>query len=55
MPSTRRQKAKARKLREMGLMSGFQNMDVGLGNENTNPTERELSDVIGNSENRCDV
>ena len=39
----------------MGLMSDFEKMDVLLGNENTNPIERELSDVIGNSENRCDV
>ena len=52
MHSTRRQKAKARKSREM---SDFDNMDVILGNENTNLLERELSDVIGNSENHCDI
>ena len=42
MPSTRRQKAKARKSREMDMMSDFDNMDVIIGNENTNPIERGL-------------
>ena len=55
MPSTRREKAKARKSRKMDFMSDFENMDVLLGNENTNLIERELSDVIGNSENHCNV
>ena len=55
MPSTRRQKAKATKTREMDMMSDFENMDVVLGNENTNPIERELSVVIGSLENHCDI
>ena len=54
MPSTRRQKAKARKSREMDVMSDFENMDVILGIDNINPIERELSNVIGNSEGHCD-
>ena len=33
------------------MMSYFESMDVILGIENTNPIERDLSDVIGNSEN----
>ena len=55
MPSTRRQKAKTRKSGEMDVMSDFENMDVVLGNENTNFIERELSDVIGNPENHCNI
>ena len=49
MPSTRRQKAKARKSREMVMLSDFDNMDVMIGNENTNPIERELSNAIQES------
>ena len=44
MPSTRKQKAKARKSREMDMMSYFDNLDVMLGNDNNNPIERELVD-----------
>ena len=36
MRSTRRQKVNARKSREMDMISDFKNMDVILGNENTN-------------------
>ena len=32
MPSTRRQKAEARKFREMDKISDFDNMDVMIGN-----------------------
>ena len=49
MPSTRRQKAKARKSREMGMISDFGNLDVMLGNENINPIERELAEVMEQS------
>ena len=49
MPSTRRQKAKARKSREMDMMFDYENMDVILGSVNVSPIERELSNVIGNS------
>ena len=55
MPSTRRQKTKARKSREMDMMSDFDNMDVILGNDNVIPIERELSEVIGNSESHFDM
>ena len=37
------------------MMSDFENKNVIFGNENTNSIERELSDVIGNSENHCDI
>ena len=49
MPSTRRQKAKARKSREMDMMSDFENLDVMLGNSNNNPIERELAEAIDQS------
>ena len=49
MPSTRRQKAKARKSREMDMMSDFENLDVKLGNSNNNPIERELAEAIDQS------
>ena len=46
MPSTRRQKAKARKSREMDMLSDIENMDVMLLNGSNNPIERELADAI---------
>ena len=49
MPSTRRQKAKARKSREMDILSDIENMDVMLGNGDTNPRERELADAFEQS------
>ena len=55
MPSTRRQEAKARKSRELDMMSDFENMDVILGKDNIIPIERELSNLFGNSENHCDT
>ena len=55
MPSTRKQKAKARKSREMDMMSDFENMDVMIGNQNTNPIERDFSNMIGNVENNQDI
>ena len=36
MPSIRRRKAKARKSREMDMMSDSDNLDIMLGNENIN-------------------
>ena len=49
MPSTRRQKAKARKSREMDMMSDLDNSDIMLGNGNDNPIERELASAIEQS------
>ena len=46
MPSTTNQKAKARKSREMDMMSDFDNLDVMIGNENANHIERELAKAI---------
>ena len=37
------------------MMFDFENMDVILGNDNINPIERELSNVIGNSESHCNT
>ena len=49
MPSSRKQKAKARKSTEMDMMSDFENLDVMLGNSNNNPIERELAEAIDQS------
>ena len=55
MPSTRRQKAKARKSREMDMLSDIENMDVMLGNGSSNPIERELTDAFEQSSVQGDV
>ena len=55
MPSTRRQKAKARKSREMDMLSDIENMDVMLGNGSNKPIERELADAIEHSSVQGDV
>ena len=49
MPSTRRQKVKARKSRELDMMSDIDNLDIMLGNSGENPIERELADAIEQS------
>ena len=49
MPSTRSQKAKARKSREMDMMSDKDNLDVMLGSGNENPIEKELAGAIEQS------
>ena len=49
MPSTRRQKAKAGKSREIDMMSDMDNLDIMLGNTGENPIERELADAIEQS------
>ena len=49
MPSTRRQKAKARESRELDMMSDIDNLDIMLGNSGENPIERELADAIEQS------
>ena len=46
MPSTRKQKAKARKSRELDMFSDYGNMDVMLGEGNSNSIERELDSLI---------
>ena len=55
MPSTRRQKAKARNSRELDMISDFEKMDIMLGNDNINTFEREISNVIGSSGGHCDA
>ena len=55
MPTTRKQKAIARKSREMDMMSDFENMDFMLRNDNANAIKQKLSIVIGNSEDHCDA
>ena len=54
MPSTRRQKAKARKSREMDMMSDIDNLDVMLGKGNENPIEKELADAKEQSSTQGD-
>ena len=59
MPSTRRQMANVRRSREMDMISEFENMDVLLGNETTNPLERESANTsngsIGNNDLESDL
>ena len=55
MPSTRKQKAKDRKSREMDMMSDFENLDVMLGSTNNNPIERELTEAIDQSSTHGDA
>ena len=45
MPSTRKQKAKARKSRELDMLSDYDNMDVMLEG-NSNSIDRELDSLI---------
>ena len=46
MPSTRKQKAKARRSRELDMLSDYGNMDMMLGDENTNSIERKFDSPI---------
>ena len=46
MPSTRRQKTKARKHKEIDILSGYGYSDVMLGDGTSNPKERELDIMI---------
>ena len=55
MPSTRRQKAKSRKSRELDMMSDLENLDIMLGNGNDNPIERELASAIEQSSVQGDI
>ena len=54
MPSTRRQKAKARKSRELDMLSDYGNMDVMLGDGNSNSIERDLDTLINVPDGRRD-
>ena len=54
MPSTRKQKAKARKLRELDMLSDYGNMDVMRGEGNSNSIERELDSLINVPERQQD-
>ena len=54
MPSTRRQKAKSRKSRELDMLSDYGNMDVMLGGRSSNSIERELDSLINVPEGQRD-
>ena len=54
MPSTTKQKAKARKSRELDMLSDYGNMDVMLGEGNSNSKERELDSLINVPERQQD-
>ena len=54
MPSTRKQKAQARKSRELDILSDYGNMDVMLGDRNSNSLERELGSLINASDGQRD-
>ena len=49
MPSTRRQKVKSRRARELDILSDIENMDVLIGNSDANSIERELRNVYDGS------
>ena len=55
MSSTRKQNAKARKSRELDVLSDYGNMDVMLGDGNSNSIERELDSLINAPERQQDV
>ena len=55
MPSTGRQKAKARGSRGMDTMSDFEIIHNLLGNENEYPIERELANTINGSISNNDL
>ena len=55
MPSTRRQKAKARKSTEVDMISDMDNLDVMFGSGSNNPIERELADAIEQSSVQEDI
>ena len=54
MPSTRKQKAKARKSRELDMLSDYGNMDVMLVEGNPNSIKRELDRLINDPERQQD-
>ena len=54
MPSTRRQKAKARKSRELDMFSDYGKMDIVLDDGKSNSIERELDSLINVPERQQD-
>ena len=54
MPSTRKQKAKARKSRALDMSSDYGKIDVMLGDGHSNSIERELDSPINVPERRQD-
>ena len=52
MPSTRRQKAKARRSREADIMSDNENMDVMLGSSRLGELNKDLDSFAGRSSQR---
>ena len=54
MPSSRKQKNKARKSRELDMLSDYGNMDVMFGDGNSNSLERELDSRINAPARRQD-
>ena len=54
MPSTRKQKVKARKSRELDMLSVYCNMDVTLGDGNSISIEREIDSPINAPERQRD-
>ena len=54
MPSTRKQKARARKSRELDMLSDYGNIDVMLGEGNSYSIERELVSLINVPEGHQD-
>ena len=55
MPFTRRQQVNARRSREMGILSDFDNIDVVQGEENFNCIEGDLADTTNSSVSHIDT
>ena len=49
MPSTRKQKAKTGRSREMDMLSDYENMDVIFASEDVNPFEKKSANTFDGS------
>ena len=55
MPSTRRQKTKVKRSIKMDSILDFENLDVTLGDENSNSIEQELANTNNGSVSQNDA
>ena len=53
-PTTRKQKSNIRKSKEMDILYDYSNMDVKLGERNSNSIETELDSIINCTETQQD-
>ena len=55
MPSTKRQKAKSRKSKDMDILSEYVNMDVMLGGDSSHSIQREFDSIFNGPEGHQDT